>query len=45
MPVQVNGKLRGTLEIAPDTDSEIIKEEALAIELSRNIWMARPRKR
>ncbi|MGB2097805.1 MAG: class I tRNA ligase family protein, partial [Candidatus Puniceispirillales bacterium] len=32
MPVQVNGKLRGTLEIAPDTDSEIIKEEALAIE-------------
>jgi leucyl-tRNA synthetase len=32
MPVQVNGKLRGTLVIAPDSDSEDIKAKALAIE-------------
>jgi leucyl-tRNA synthetase len=30
--VQVNGKLRGKLELAPDTAEELLKEAALAIE-------------
>jgi leucyl-tRNA synthetase len=31
MPVQVNGKLRGTIEIAPDSDKSSIEEMALAL--------------
>ena len=30
--VQVNGKLRGTVELAKDCDEEIAKEAALALE-------------
>ena len=32
MPVQINGKLRATLTIAPDSDSELIKAEALKLD-------------
>jgi leucyl-tRNA synthetase len=30
--IQVNGKIRGKLEVAPDTDPETLKEEALKVE-------------
>jgi leucyl-tRNA synthetase len=31
MPVQVNGKLRGTINIVPDSDKALIEEMALAL--------------
>ncbi|MDY0299364.1 MAG: hypothetical protein RBQ66_05995, partial [Candidatus Cloacimonadaceae bacterium] len=30
--IQVNGKLRGKLEVIPDTAQEILKKEALKVE-------------
>jgi leucyl-tRNA synthetase len=30
--VQVNGKLRGTLDIAPDSDKAVVEKAALAVE-------------
>jgi len=32
MPVQVNGKLRGTLNLPPDTDKAKIEEEAMKLD-------------
>ncbi len=32
MPIQVNGKLRATLEIEPDSDKEIVEAKALAMD-------------
>jgi leucyl-tRNA synthetase len=31
LPVQVNGKLRGTIDIAPDSDKALVEEMALAL--------------
>jgi len=32
MPIQVNGKLRATLEIEPDSDSKVVEAKALAMD-------------
>ena len=32
MPVQINGKLRGTLDLPPDTDKAKVEEEAMKLE-------------
>ena len=36
MAVQVNGKLRGTLKIARDSDAKVVQEAALALENVQN---------
>ncbi len=42
MAVQVNGKLRGTVELAPDTPSEAAEQAALALEAVQNLLDGKP---
>ena len=45
MPVQINGKLRATLTIAPDSDPERIKAEALKLDgIQKHLGTATPKK-
>jgi leucyl-tRNA synthetase len=43
--VQVNGKLRGTLEVAPDAHEDAVRAQALALDGVRRALEARPAKR
>ena len=45
MPVQINGKLRATLTIAPDSDPEHIKAEALKLDgIQKHLGTDTPKK-
>ena len=43
--VQVNGKLRGTIEMARDADTSLVEESALALENVRKILEGKPPRR
>ena len=45
IPVQINGKVRATIEVAPDADAETLKEQALAHDRIRKLLEGKsPRK-
>lgn len=44
-PVQVNGKVRGRVVVAADTDEETLKAAVLTDERSRHSWLVPPRAR
>ena len=43
--VQVNGKLRGTIEVARDADKALVEEAALAVENVQKILEGKPPRR
>ena len=45
IPVQVNGKLRGTITLPPDSERSVIEQEALALEsVKKHLGANKPRK-